>query len=261
MNKVSIWQRFQMPFAASIWLVSAVVLLWLLQGIESSFYIMLSFAVSAIVFFSVSDRSAFFLYILLTLATVFYFLYRAFAEGWTPGEQATGIATHFLFLLHLFALYSIAKYVYGYRKENSALKNKVQELQEYISEQGVLTKREFEKQSEIILSTMARHSEQGYFIQVNLSAIRKTARKQTLLVCSAVISETLRKHYDLVGKLDDHRIVYLLQNIQEDGFVMVQQRVQEALQQQIEEDAYKRIEWNIRQIEGQRSIEELLVVS
>ncbi|WOV84573.1 hypothetical protein PGH26_01230 [Sporosarcina jeotgali] len=259
MKSVTLWQRLQMPIAAIVWLTSAAVLLWL-QSDQNSLYVLVGFVGAAVLFFLATDRMAFFIFILLTLATVFYFLYEAFLEGWSPGEQAAGIGTHFLFLLHLFALYSIAKYVYSYRLENMTLKSRLEELQEYISEHGVLTKREFEKQSSLVLSTMARHSEPGYFIQVDLSELRKTARKQALITCSSIIFGTLRKHYDLVGHFNDKTIVVLLQNISEDGFKIVEERLKEKMKVQIEEGAYEQINWNVRQIEGERSIEELLVI-
>ncbi|REB05987.1 GGDEF domain-containing protein [Sporosarcina sp. BI001-red] len=258
MKSVTFWQRLQMPVAATVWLASAMVLLWH-QTSENSLYGMLGFIGVAVLFFLVSDRMAFFAFIVLTLTTVFYFLYNAFVEGWSPSEQAAGIGMHFLFLLHLFALYSIAKYVYSYRSENTSLKKSLEELQEYISEHGVLTKREFEKQSSIVLSTMARHGEPGYFVQVDLSGIRKVARKQALIACSTVLFGTLRKHYDLVGHFDDKTIVVLLQNISDEGFKIVEERLKENIKVQIEQGAYEQINWNIRMVEGERSIEELLV--
>lgn len=258
-NSTTLWQRLQMPVAAAVWLASAVVLIGL-QSDQNTLYLLLGIVGAAVLFFLATDRVAFFAFIVLTLTTVFYFLYRAFAEGWSPGEQAAGLGTHFLFLLHLFALYSIAKYVYSYRSENTVLKNRLEELQEYISEHGVLTKREFEKQSSIVLSTMARHSEPGYFVQVDISRIRKVARKQALIACSSVLIGTLRKHYDLVGHFDDKTIVVLLQNISEDGFKIVEKRLKEKMKLQIEEGAFEQINWNVRQIEGDRSIEELLVI-
>lgn len=248
-----------MPVAAAIWLASAVVLIGL-QSEQNTVYMLFGIVGAAVLFFLVTDRVAFFAFIVLTLTTVFYFLYRAFAAGWSPGEQASGIGIHFLFLLHLFALYSIAKYVYSYRSENTFLKNRLEELQEYISEHGVLTKREFEKQSAIVLSTMERHGEPGYFVQVDLSEIRKVARKQALIACSSILMGTLRKHYDLVGHFDDKTIVVLLQNTNEDGFKIVENRLKEKMKLQIEEGAYEQINWNIRQIEGERSMEELLVI-
>lgn len=260
MIKSSSWQKFQMPLAATIWIITAAALLWIPTD-QVSMYVMIALILSAIFFFSVSDRLAFFLYILLTLVTVFAFLYQAFVDTWSPVQQAGGIGLHFLLLFHFFALYSLAKYIYSYRQENSALKNRVEELQEYISEQGVLTKREFEKQAYLILSSMARNKEPGYFVQIDVSSIRKVARKRALIACSSVAYGTLRKHYDLVGQLDDKTVVVLLQNIKEEGFTIVEQRIKEALQRQFEEDAYGRIIWHVHQVEGQRSIEELLVVS
>lgn len=249
-----------MPLAATVWLVSMTVLLFL-QSDQNILYVTCVFVGIIVLFFTVSDRTAFFFYIVFTLATVFYFLYRAFADGWTPIEQASGIGMHFLFLLHLFALYSLSKYVYGYRNEINALKSRLEELQEYIAETGVLTRREFDKQSAIVLSTMDRNGEPGYFIQVDVSKIRKIARKQALNACSSVIFGTLRKHYDLVGHFDDKTVVVLLQNSSVEGFKIVDQRMREAIQRQIEESAYEQINWNVREIEGERSIEELLVIS
>ncbi|GKV69060.1 hypothetical protein NCCP2716_15580 [Sporosarcina sp. NCCP-2716] len=254
------WQRLQLPAAAVVWLVTASVLLGF-QTETRLITMTILLAGCAVLFFSVADRTAFFLYILFTLVTVFYFLYLAFAEGWSPGEQAAGIGLHFLFLLHLFALYSLAKYVFSYRKENAALKERVEELREFISEQGVLTKREFEKQATLVLSAMARHEESGYFLKADLSELRRSARKQAVLASSAAIYGTLRKQYDLVGQWDGTTLVVVLQHVGEEGFAVVEGRLQEAMARQLEPDALERIRWETRRIDGQRSIGELLVIA
>ncbi|WP_040287630.1 hypothetical protein [Sporosarcina koreensis] len=258
-TKQTRWQRLQLPFASVIWLGSASLLIGLqLQADQAVIAIVLT--VCAVLFFLVTDRTAFFFYILFTLMTVFYFLYRAFLDGWSPGEQAAGIGLHFLFLLHLFALYSVAKYVYSYRLENRELKQRVEELREFISEQGVLTKREFEKQASLVLSSMERHREPGYIVTADLSALRRAARKQAMAASGAAIYGTLRKHYDLVGQLDGSTIVFLLQNIGDEGYAVVEQRLQEAMLRQLEPDAFKQIGWETRKIEGQRTLDELLVI-
>ncbi|GEM_PF-6927610 len=254
------WQRLQLPAAAVIWLSTASILLGF-QTETRLIPIAVLLAGCAVLFFSVADRTAFFLYILFTLVTVFYFLYLAFADGWSPGEQAIGIGLHFVFLLHLFALYSLAKYVFSYRKENAALKARVEELREFISEQGVLTKREFEKQATLVLSSMARHKEQGYFLKADLSALRKSARKQAVLAASAAIYGTLRKQYDLVGQWDGTTLVVVLQNVGEEGSSIVEGRLQEALARQLEQEALTAIRWESRRIDGQRSIGEMLVIT
>ena len=253
------WDLLKMPVASIIWLVTMwLVLFASFHEVPSYYYI--GFGLLALLFFSVSDRLAFFFYVTLTLVTVFYFLFLAFKDGWSPAEQALGISLHFVFLIHLFSLYSLSKYVYQFRNKNKMLKTRILQLEEYILREGILTKREFEKQATFILSTMARRREKGFYIRIDLSKVNRTVRKRVLLALADMLYSTLRKNFDLVGQYDDKTLLVLLQNTDEQGYEIAKERLLKLVYDRLEKGTIEKINWSIQEIEGQKRLGELEVI-
>ncbi len=253
------WNLLKMPVASIIWLVTAWAMLYVSFDKVSSYYY-IGFGLLSVLFFIVTDRTAFFYYVTLTLVTVFYFLFLAFKDGWGPFEQAIGIGLHFAFLLHLFALYSLSKYVYQFRSENQILKTRILQLEEYILREGILTKREFEKQTTFILSTMARREETGFYIRIDFSQMNRTVRKRLLLTLADILYSVLRKNFDLVGQYDDKTLVVLLQNTDEHGYEIAKGRLLKIVYDQLEEGVIEKVKWSIYKIDGQKRLDELEVL-
>lgn len=249
-----------MPVASIIWLVSMLFIIIITYNHFpiASYGI---FGLLAILFFSGSDRLSFFNYVLLTVGTVFIFLVLAFKGAWTSVEQAQAIGLHFIILVHLFALYSLSKYVYQFRMENSFLRERVLQLEDFISEDGVLTKHEFEKQSTMILSTMARRGETGYYILIDVSALSRRTRRTALTAVGSIVKTTVRDHYDIVGKINDRTIGFLLQNTTEEGVDIVKERLEKNLHDRFEEQALAEMKWTIQMMEGKTSLQKPEVLS
>lgn len=260
MGKSLQWSQLKMPVASIIWLVSMLVItISTYNTIPIMAYGV--FGLLAILFFSGSDRLSFFYYVILTVATVFVFLVLAFRENWTPGEQAQAIGLHFVFLIHLFALYSLTKYIYQFRTENRFLRERVLKLEDFISEEGVLTRHEFEKQAAIILSTMARRNETGYFIQINLSKFPRKTKRTSLVAVGGIVHTTVRDHYDIVGKIDEHTIGFLLQNTTASGLETVKARIEHNMKNRFEEQAIEKMSWTITTMEDRTSLDMSEVLS
>ena len=259
MGKRTVWDRTKLPIASISWLLSMLVILVITYKIVP-LYTYLVFGFLALLFFSVSDRVAFFFYNTLMLVTVFYFLFLAFKESWQPGEQAMAIGLHFVFLIHLFSLYSLSKYVYQIGAENRLLKSRVAQLEEYVLEEGVLTKREFEKQATLILSNMSRRKETGFYLKADLIEINRTVRKKLMLALASMMYVTFRKNYDIIGQFDNSTLIVLVQNTEENGLNIVRGRLEKLLAERLEEDAIKKIRWTVMKIDGQRSLYEAAVV-
>lgn len=255
-----LWRKLQMPVVSMIWLLSMLVIMMITyEHFPIASYSI--FGLLAILFFSGSDRLSFFNYVLLTVATVFIFLYLAFKGQWTSAEQAQAIGLHFLILIHLFALYSLSKYVYQFRTENSFLRARVLQLEDFISEEGVLTKHEFEKQATMILSTMKRRNETGYYIMIDVSALPRRTRRTVLTAVGSIVKTTVRDHYDIVGKINDHTIGFLLQNTTEEGFETVNARLNRNMQERFEDQALTGMKWTIKVMEGNVTLQQTEVLS
>lgn len=255
MRRSTIWDQLKMPVVSVVWLISMIILIMgTYKEIPSSTYAV--FAVIALLFFIGSDRLAFFFYIILTVGTVFALLVIAFRDNWSPIDQGLAIGLHFLFLVHLFALYSLAKYVYQFRSENYFLKERILQLEGFISEEGVLPRQEFEKQSSFILATMARRKETGYFVQIDLSELPRMTKRTAVMSVGSILHTESRQHFDIVGKTGESKLTILLQNTDADGMAVVRGRFDKRLKETFQENVLEKMEWTAIRIEGQTTLPE-----
>ncbi|WP_252501834.1 hypothetical protein [Sporosarcina sp. Marseille-Q4943] len=254
MEKSAVWSQLKMPVASIIWLLSMVVIiLCTYNTVPLAVYSV--FGLVAILFFIGSDRLAFFFYVVLTVGTVFLFLVFAFRDSWTPADQAMAIGVHFLILCHLFALYSLAKYVYQFRSENYFLRQRILRLEGFLSEEGVLSQVEFEKRASFILSTMARRKEAGYFLRVDLSELPRSTKRTALASVGSLLHMSVRQHFDIVGKSGESLVV-LLQNTDSTGLETVKSRIDNRLREAFEERAIEKMRMTTERIEGQTAVRE-----
>ncbi len=260
MRNQTVWDLIKLPVASFSWLVSILVILIITYN-EVPLYYYLAFGFLALLFFSVSERVAFFFYITFMLVTVFYMLFLAFKEGWQPGEQALAIGLHFIFLIDLFSLYSLSKYVYQIGAENRLLKGRIAQLEEYILEEGILTKHEFEKQAVLILSNMSRRKEMGFYLKAELIDMNRTVRKKVTHTLANLMYVTFRKNYDIVGQYDNTTLIVLLQNTEEKGLEIVRGRLEKLMVERLEEGAIEKIKWTVIKIEGDKTLRESAVVT
>ncbi|MDX1701543.1 MAG: hypothetical protein R3250_13040 [Melioribacteraceae bacterium] len=211
--------------------------------INPFFYLV--FALPVILFFLTPDRIAFFLYILIVIGTVFSLLSMAFLHTWSSTEQTYAIAIHFSLLLHLFSLYSLSKYVFYLRTDNLRLNKRLSELKEYVIDDRVLSRREFEKQSDIIKTSMARKQESGFMVKMDLSRMNKHTIQPAMLSLADITYETLRKHFDLTGQYDQSTIIFLVQNTNKDGLDILTKRIKFAFLTKFEPEILDQIDWEI----------------
>ncbi|MFS0690878.1 hypothetical protein AB1K89_16710 [Sporosarcina sp. 179-K 8C2 HS] len=254
MGRSAVWSQLKIPVASMIWLLSMVVIvLCTYNAVPLAVYS--AFGLVAILFFIGSDRLAFFFYVVLTVGTVFLFLLFAFRDSWTPADQGMAIGVHFLILCHLFALYSLAKYVYQFRSENYFLRERILRLEGFLSEEGVLSQVEFEKRASFILSTMARRKETGYFLRVDLSELPRSTKRTAVASVGSLLHMSVRQHFDIVGKSGESLVV-LLQNTDSTGVETVKCRIDKRLREAFEERAIEKMRMTTERIEGQTAVRE-----
>lgn len=252
MGKSIVWNQLKMPVASIVWLVSMVVIIvFTFETVPLAAYSVLGLV--AILFFSGSDRLAFFYYVILTVGTVFVFLVFAFRGSWSPADQGMAIFLHFLFLVHLFALYSLAKYAYQFRRENYFLRQRVLRLEGFLSEEGVLSRMEFDKRASFILSAMARREESGYFVRVDLSELPRSTKRTAVAAVGSILHMSVRQHFDIVGKSQEGLVV-LLQNTDAVGLEVVKSRIDKRLRETFEEPAIEKMTWTTERIDGQTTV-------
>ncbi|MCM3744277.1 hypothetical protein M3193_08995 [Sporosarcina luteola] len=255
MQRTTSWGQMKMPVVSIVWLSSLVVLIMgTYNEIPIAAYSV--FAVIALLFFIGSDRLAFLFYVVLTVGTVFALLVVAFRDNWSPLTQGLAMGLHFLLLVHLFALYSLSKYVYEFRSENYFLKERILHLEGFISEEGVLPRLEFEKQASFILATMARRKETGYFVQIDLSELPRMTKRTALLTAGSILHTESRMHFDIVGKTGEFKLTILLQNTDAEGMAIVKGRIEERLKETFHENVLEKMKWSATQIEGQTALPE-----
>jgi hypothetical protein len=188
------------------------------------FYFSLAYFFVYMLFMFVSNRVAFVLFIAGSLLFVFYFLMRAFIEDWSTGTQFMALSFHFLIAVNGFVIYMSAYYFKKITKENERLNGKVHELERYFMDTELLTKQEFQKRAELIITSMKRRNESGYFVKINVGRLGEFIRESAMLTLAEISLRTVRDQYDLVGKWDNNTLIMLLQNTNQDGLDTVLER-------------------------------------
>jgi hypothetical protein len=122
------------------------------------------------------------------------------------------------------------------------------ELQEYVIDEHVLSRREFDKKSQIITTSMSRNKESGYIVKMNVSRLNKHVVQPTMSSLAIITSETLRKHFDLIGQYDSTTIIFLVQNTKKEGLDILINRLKLALLKKFEPAILDQINWNIIEI-------------
>lgn len=246
--------RYKLPILHIIWLGTVIGLFWLTSEMLPS-YIYLIFIVPVLLFLLVSDRLAFFFFVMLILVTAFSFLYMAFINDWTPYKQVFGITVHILLLLHLFSLFSLSKYVFYLQTDNHELKKRLKDLEEYVVDDHVLSRREFDKQAEIIMTSMIRKNEYGYIVKIGVSRMNKHIAKGAMISLAVITYDTLRKNFDLIGQYDEKTIIFLLQDTHEKGLEIVIKRIKSAFITKFEPEILDQIDWEVIKLSTKKEME------
>ncbi|GGI17719.1 hypothetical protein [Gottfriedia solisilvae] len=227
-------------------------LFWLLQVIIFIVFIQFTTTAQTIIFTSViilsaivyslsTKRISFIYFVVITLATIFYFLFLAFIEHWSPAEQGKQILLHFTTMTVLFLLYISSYHLKDIVNENIELTNKMSELEKFIGNTKLLTQSEFENRAQIIKNSMQRRNETGYLISIDLSKVNSNISESILLDISISAIKSVRNQFDLVGQFSSNNIKILIQNTNEEGLNIVKNRFFSNFTEKIDEKIYDQL--------------------
>ena len=93
-----------------------------------------------VLFLLLTDKTAFVLFILGTITSVFYLFYQAWLYLWSTSEQWEYIITHFLMAANFFIVYISTHLLKKVIHENKELTERVRILEQYIGESKLLTR-------------------------------------------------------------------------------------------------------------------------
>ncbi|ARI76503.1 hypothetical protein [Halobacillus mangrovi] len=230
-----------------LWVVSFVFLFYKMEPIVHPI-LLVAFLLPVIVFLSFNEKVSFLLFIIFTTGSSLVLLSFAFAFEWTTLSQLDWIGVHAVVLVHLWSSYVIAKWSDSLVKRNRQLSKRILELEEYIADTQILSKREFEKQKGLILTSMSRKKELGALVYINMSKLPPNVKKTSFVKLSDIIYHSIRKHFDIVGKHDTDTIVFLLQNTNANGLEIVRDRILSRLSQIYTEEALADLKWIVEPI-------------
>lgn len=158
----------------------------------------------------------------------------AFWETWSRELQLASIGkiTLYMFVIGVTWLLILQlKRVIRIAEEAEGL---ITQLKKYEEEIGVLTLNEFLYRAEIALVSMRRRGEKGFIIRVSIDPKDKTYALRALYDgFSHTALQSIRKNYDLVGKVSDTELIILLQNTNAEGCSIVTNRFRNKLQETI----------------------------
>ncbi|MCA1011269.1 hypothetical protein [Halobacillus halophilus] len=235
--------RRSISIAFVLWVFSFLFLYNSLNSVTDPVWILI-FLVPPILFLVMSEKTTFLLFIAFTVISSLIILGMAFVLKWNSYTQLEWVMLHALVLVNLWSVYVLAKWSSSLSRDNKQLQNRVIELEEYIADTKLLSKREFEKQKEIIVTSMDRKKEKGFLLYIGIEKLPRRVKQTSFVKVSNVIYESVRKHFDIVGKYDDQVIVCLLQNTDEDGLAIVKNRIISRLKIIYTPEAFDKLQWN-----------------
>ncbi|MDM5270206.1 GGDEF domain-containing protein [Bacillus wiedmannii] len=201
-----------------------------------------------VLFLLLTDKTAFVLFILGTIISVFYLFYQAWLYLWSTSEQWEYIITHFLMAANFFIVYISTHLLKKVIHENKELTKRVRTLEQYIGESKLLTRQEFERRQALLINAMNRRSETGVIIYFDFTSFSKYTKESVMDRVASLLVETIRADFDLAAEYDNNTLVILLQNTNEAGADIVMNRLKQKMEQWLAAEAIKDIKISREQI-------------
>ncbi|PGK45097.1 dGTP triphosphohydrolase [Bacillus anthracis] len=201
-----------------------------------------------VLFLFLADKTAFVLFILGTIISVFYLFYQAWLYLWSTSDQWEYIITHFLMAANFFIIYISTHLLKKVIHENKELTERVRTLEQYIGESKLLTRQEFERRQALLINAMNRRNETGVMIYFEFTSFSKYTKESVMNRVASLLVETVRADFDLVAEYDNNTLVILLQNTNEAGADIVMNRLQPQMEKWLAAEAIQDIKIKREQI-------------
>jgi len=201
-----------------------------------------------VLFLFLPDKTAFVLFILGTIVSVFYLFYQAWLYLWSTSEQWEYIITHFLMAANFFIVYISTHLLKKVIHENKELTERVRTLEQYIGESKLLTRQEFERRQALLINAMNRRNETGVMIYFDFTSFSKYTKESVMDRVASLLVGTVRADFDLTAKYDNNTLVILLQNTNEAGADIVMNRLKPKMEQWLAAEAIQDIKISREQI-------------
>ncbi|AJG71275.1 TPA: diguanylate cyclase [Bacillus anthracis] len=201
-----------------------------------------------VLFLFLPDKTAFVLFILGTIISVFYLFYQAWLYLWSTSEQWQYIITHFLMAANFFIVYISTHLLKKVIHENKELTERVRTLEQYIGESKLLTRQEFERRQALLINAMNRRNETGVMIYFDFTSFSKYTKESVMDRVASLLVGTVRADFDLAAKYNNNTLVILLQNTNEAGADIVMNRLKPKMEQWLAAEAIQDIKISREQI-------------
>ncbi|MDA1855334.1 dGTP triphosphohydrolase [Bacillus cereus] len=201
-----------------------------------------------VLFLFLPDKTAFVLFILGTIISVFYLFYQAWLYLWSTSEQWQYIITHFLMAANFFIVYISTHLLKKVIHKNKELTERVRTLEQYIGESKLLTRQEFERRQALLINAMNRRNETGVMIYFDFTSFSKYTKESVMDRVASLLVGTIRADFDLAAKYDNNTLVILLQNTNEAGADIVMNRLKPKMEQWLAAEAIQDIKISREQI-------------
>jgi hypothetical protein len=183
-----------------------------------------------------SASKNFILVLTITLSTGFAFLFYSFFNDSTISSQVNFIIQHVLLTACLIIIWLIFSTVKNYQEDITDLKKRISELEKFEGSLSLLTNSEFVNRTQIISTGTKRRGEVNYYIFLTLSTSGVTKESMNHVLSQALL-ETVRAQFDLVTKLSNGSYLVFLQNTNENGCLIVVNRLFQSLRKNLGQNA------------------------
>lgn len=215
---------------------------------EQALIFTIIYVIVNVLFLFLPDKTAFVLFILGTIISVFYLFYQAWLYLWSTSEQWQYIITHFLMAANFFIVYISTHLLKKVIHENKELTERVRTLEQYIGESKLLTRQEFERRQALLINAMNRRNETGVIMYFDFTSFSKYTKESVMDRVASLLVGTVRADFDLAAKYDNNTLVILLQNTNEAGADIVMNRLKPKMEQWLAAEAIQDIKISREQI-------------
>lgn len=195
------------------------------------------FALSILAFTILSSTKGFLFFLMLAIGMGLYHIGDAVYTKASNANQLEMVGSYLIIFTGVALLWLIFYLIHDTQQEHAQLKQNVEQLKKFEPYEQVFTKTEFLARTTLLYTGMKRRNETGYLVILELNPEKNYIQEALFHQVSFHALRTIRKEYDLVGKLSHKTVVLLLQNTDEKGSDIVLHRLRENIATELRAEA------------------------
>lgn len=201
----------------------------------TQYFLVGSMLAMGLLFLLVRKMEGFLLFVVYVLGLAFYTLWLSFHQGLDLGQQWTYIWRQIICTLAVGVVWLFVYSIKQQQEELLRLDTRLQELQKVEAATGVMLFSEFLDRAQWQFTGVKRRGEGAFYVLVQIVGDGEEKPYKLTVQYAKVVNillESVRQHYDLVGKLAHDKLVVFLSNTDRQGVAKVLERIHQRVDQE-----------------------------